>query len=325
MNKPKRKITNFNFESEGAHVALVDKAANQQEVLVMKSTKATEEEIQKAVSVNLKLPLMEFLTRYMHMNIDEAETIAGMLGCSYEDLYEVNDMNGFKEMVESNLNKVVAVSKSETAQKFVGAFEEFIRKHFTKASSSVEDGEEVNKSTEDKTDKPKEESKAMPDKVEVTQENLEEQINKAAESIVAKRLEEIEKAANEKVEAVSKELEIFKAREEAREKQEYLAKAESFAKYLGEEADKEAIAKALMTIEKSEETKPMLDVLKALKDFAEKEDEGLFEEIGKSATKDQPTDFEAKVEAVQKSLMDEKGLSESAAYVQAYDKVRAEK
>ena len=37
MDKPTRKITNFNFESEGAHVALVSRAANKKTVLVMKA------------------------------------------------------------------------------------------------------------------------------------------------------------------------------------------------------------------------------------------------------------------------------------------------
>lgn len=63
-----RRITKFNFESEGAHVALVDAAANLQEVLVMKSADpvkddadnkeetlevqkeaATEEEVEKSI------------------------------------------------------------------------------------------------------------------------------------------------------------------------------------------------------------------------------------------------------------------------------------
>jgi vacuolar-type H+-ATPase subunit I/STV1 len=44
MNKAKRKITEFNFEEDGAHVALVDKAANEQTVLVMKALKKDEPE-----------------------------------------------------------------------------------------------------------------------------------------------------------------------------------------------------------------------------------------------------------------------------------------
>lgn len=234
--KAKRKITNFNFESEGAHLAMVDKAANLQEVLVMKAVEPLEKNSQ---------------------------------------------------------------------------------------SSAASQDEDVVKA-EDETETQKEVSKTMTDKTEVTQESLEEQINKAAESIVAKRLEEIEKAANEKVEKVEKQLEVFKAREESREKQEYLAKAEGFAKYLGEEADKESIAKALKAVEGTEEAKPVMDILKALKDMAEKDEEGIFKEIGQSATQDQPEGQEAKIEALQKSLMKEEGISEHAAYVKAADQVREE-
>ncbi len=324
MTKATRKITNFNFESDGAHVALVDKAANQQEVLVMKSAAASEKEITKAVEVNVKLSLLEYLTRYLYLSIDEAEEVAGLLGYSFDDLYTPDsNINSFEEMVQANLDKV-KVNKSEAAEKFVGAFEEFKQKYLTKASSSVEGGDSVSKSTEETNPKPEEESITMTTEKEVTQESLEEQINKAAEAIVAKRLEEIEKSANERVEQVSKELEVFKAREDARQKQEYLTKAEGYAKYLGEDADKEAIAKALMAVEQSEDAKPMLDILKALKSFADQDADGIFDEIGKSATQDQPTDTESKVEALQKSLEKEEGLTASAAYVKAFDQVRAE-
>lgn len=240
MTSPKRKITNFNFESEGAHVALVDKAANQQEVLVMKAL--DKEEPQK----------------------------------------------DSQPSVESQGEDVVKTEGKETISKT------------------------------------KEECTNMSDKVEVTQEQLEEQINKAAESIVAKRLEELEKSYEDKVNAATEEVQLLKAREEAREKQEYLAKAEGLAKYLGEDADKEAIAKALMAVEKNEEATPLMQVLKSVIDMVEKDEEKLFEEIGKSSTKDQPTDMETKVEELQKSLMKDEGLSEHAAYVKAFDTVREE-
>lgn len=228
MTEAKRKILDFNFESEGAHVALVDKAANLQEVLVMKS---------------------------------------------------LDSQKDSQPSVDSQGEDVVKTEGTET---------------------------EINKEVNTMT-------------TEVNQETLEEQINKAAEAIVAKRLEEIEKAADAKVEAVSKELEIFKAREEARSKQEYLAKAEGFAKYLGEDADKEAIAKSLAAVEKSEDAKAIMDVLKSLKDTLDKESG--FEEIGKSATEDQPTDDEAKIASVQKSLM-EGGMPEVDAYVKAFEQVK---
>ena len=190
-------------------------------------------------------------------------------------------------------------------------------------SSSVQDGENVVSKTEDDTiSKTKEDDSEMTE--QVTETNLEEQIEKAAEAIVAKRLEALEKSYEEKLQEQSKEVELLKARETAREKQEYLAKAEEFAKYLGEEADKEAIAKAIQSVEQSEDAKPVLDILKSLKGMVEQTDDKLFEEVGKSTTQDQPTDMETKVEALQKSLMKDEGLSEHAAYVRAFDEVRAE-
>lgn len=227
MTEAKRKILDFNFESEGAHVALVDKAANLQEVLVMKS---------------------------------------------------LDSQKDSQPSVDSQGEDVVKTEGTET---------------------------EINKEVNTMT-------------TEVNQETLEEQINKAAEAIVAKRLEEIEKAADAKVEAVSKELEVFKAREDAREKQEYLAKAEAFASYLGEDADKEAIAKSLAFIEKSEDAKAAAELLKSLKDALDKESS--FEEIGKSATEDQPTTEEAKVEELQKSFEAE-GMTSARAYTKAYEQV----
>src|SRR5690606_166876 len=309
MNKAKRRITNFNFESEGAHVALVDKAANLQEVLVMKSLKASEEEIQKAVSVNLKLSLMEFLTRYVGIWYEDAQMIAGMLGYSYEDLYDEDDMKTYEDMVKENMDKVT-IEKSESSQRFVDAFNEYL----TKTSSSVEDGDySSGKSTEDNITKTENEVNTM--STELTQESIQEMVAKAAQDAVAAHKEAVEKAANEKVEFLKKHLDIFKAAAEEKEKQEYLAKAESFAKYMGEGADKEVIAKALAAVEKSEETSAIKDVLKSLIDTLEKEDS--FVEKGVTTTQDQPTDDEAKVVALQKSFVEE-GMPEQDAYVKAF-------
>lgn len=328
MTSKKKRLSKFNFEDEGSAVALVSSEqggpANGVPTLLTKSTKnvnvekATEEEIQKAATVDLQMPLLEFLTRYIGMWIGDAEIIAGMLGMTFEDLYQEGGASGFQEMVQTNLDTVSQVNKSKEIERFEGAFEEY-KKLVSKASSSVEDGGNASKSTEESSSKTNEVEKTMSDKTEVTQESLEEQINKAAEAIVEKRLEEVQKAADEKVKAVSKELEVFKAREDAREKQEYLAKAESYAKYLGEGADKESIAKSLSFIEKSEDAQAAAELLKSLKDALDKESG--FEEIGKSATEDQPTDDEAKIATIQKSLVED-GMPTQDAYVKAFEQVK---
>lgn len=312
MSKAKRKITKFNFESEGAHLSLVTQAANLQQALVMKSLTASEEEIHKALEVNLKISMREFFGRYLDIDEDDMETILGMMGYSPEDLYDEYYLEDLGDIVRDNMGKA-------TVGNFVDTFKSFDAKYLTKDSVlSVESQGEGVVKTEGK----KEETNKGEGNMSQDQTDLQEQIEKAAEAIVAKRIDAVEKAANERVDKVSKELDVFKAREEAREGQEMLAKAEDFSRYLGEGADKEAIAKALAFIEKSEEAETVNQLLKDLKGALDKESG--FEEIGKSATEDQPTDDESKVSTIQKTLMEgDAGMNEQDAFVKAYEQVHS--
>jgi hypothetical protein len=52
MTEATRRITKFNFDDDGAHVALVDKPANLQEVLVMKSDEKVEPLIEEHDNLN---------------------------------------------------------------------------------------------------------------------------------------------------------------------------------------------------------------------------------------------------------------------------------
>ncbi len=321
MTKAARKITEFNFKSEGAHVALVDKAANLQEVLIMKSAQASEEEIEKVLSkdVTVKMSIMEFLTRYIGIWWEEAEMVAGLLGYSAEDLYspEEGPMD-FISMVQDRMDSV-QINKSESTEKFIEKFGEFQSKYLNKNASSSVKGEEIVK-TEDETNINKGD-KLMSEENKVTPEALEEQINKAAEKIVSERLEALEKSYKEKEETVAKELQVLKAAEEARTNQVYLTKAEAVAKYLGEETDKEALAKSLRKAEADEEMSALMKAFKELQDTVSKDD--ALEEVGKSVTKDQPTDEETKIEELQKSLMKEQKMTSAAAYVEAARQVRS--
>lgn len=326
MTKAKRKINEFNFDTEGAHVALVDKAANGQSVLVMKSLKASEEEIKKALSkdVTVKMTIMEFLTRHLDMWWDDAEIVAGLLGYTADDL-----VGGFEDSASSIVDYVqanidsVQINKSankeqvETFNKFLEKFASFEDKYLEKNLTSSVESEDEDVVTKAEDDKPTNEE------VEMTQDEIQEMINKAAGDLAKEQVQAVEKAYEAKVEATNKELQVLKAAHETRTAQEYLTKAAEYTQYLGEDADKEAIAKALRAVEGLEEAAPLLDVLKALKDVASKDD--LLEEVGKSATEDQPSDTESKIVALQKSFMEaDKTLSKPAAYVKAADQILAE-
>lgn len=327
MTKAKRIIKGFDFTGKDAHVALVDEAANGQTVLVMKSLTASEEEVTKALSkdVSVKMTIMEFLTRYLNLWWDDAEIVAGLMGYSAEDIdegTEASDINSWVDYLNNKLSNI-EINKSAEPQKFeqlIEKFDSFKSKYLVKDSTSSVDGSvKTTLEGEDVVTKA-EDGKPTNEEVQMTQEEIQEMISKAAGDLAKEQVAEIEKAYEAKAEATNKELQILKAAHETRTAQEYLTKASEYAQFLGEDADKEAIAKALRTVEGIEDAAPLLQVLKALKDVAAKDD--LLEEVGKSATKEQPSDIDSQVIAIAKSLKEvDPSLTQRQAEMKAYEQI----
>lgn len=96
MTTAKRKIHKFDFEKEGAHVALVDSAANLQTVLTMKAV---------TPEVNVTLSMREFLKKFFYVYDEDARILAGILGYSTE--HEWDDDESYDEYIESKVNSVV--------------------------------------------------------------------------------------------------------------------------------------------------------------------------------------------------------------------------
>ena len=103
QRKAKRKLSNIDFSSEGAHMALVSKdqsgpAHGHDYALVLKSVNFSDEFIQKMQQVKVVMELPEFLRRFMDVYGDNAEVLARMMGyvkpedeteeVEYEDYYE---------------------------------------------------------------------------------------------------------------------------------------------------------------------------------------------------------------------------------------------
>lgn len=83
--KAKRKLSNINFSSEGAHMALVSKDQNgpangHDYALVMKSVNFSEEFIQKMQQVKVTLELPDFLQRFFYLWEGDAKVLATMMG-----------------------------------------------------------------------------------------------------------------------------------------------------------------------------------------------------------------------------------------------------
>lgn len=81
----KRKLKDINFETEGAHVALVSKAqdgpANGHDyAVILKANNFSDEYIQKIQQVQVTLEFPEFLERFFGMWETDAEVLAALLG-----------------------------------------------------------------------------------------------------------------------------------------------------------------------------------------------------------------------------------------------------
>lgn len=96
MSNVKRKIHAFNFKGEGAHVSLVDKAANLQEVLTMK---AAEKE------VTFTTDMRTFLSKFFGMWSDDAAVLAGVLGYS-TGLENETSPKTYEEYIKEKIDSV---------------------------------------------------------------------------------------------------------------------------------------------------------------------------------------------------------------------------
>ena len=96
MSTAKRKIHKFDFSNDEAHVALVDKAANMQEVLVMK---AAEPEVRITTSMRT------FLEKFFNLWGDDSRILAGILGYSTE--YDWEDDESYEDYIQSKVDQVV--------------------------------------------------------------------------------------------------------------------------------------------------------------------------------------------------------------------------
>lgn len=104
----KRIVHEFNFKKKGAHVALVDKAANLQEVLTMK---AHDSEVQVTLSMK------NFLKRFFGMYEERAAMLAGIMGydaTAYEDRKDSNgDYMSTDDFIQSKIDSVQLLKGAE--------------------------------------------------------------------------------------------------------------------------------------------------------------------------------------------------------------------
>lgn len=215
MSKPAtRRLTNINFEQEGAHVALVGKhqggPANGITTLVTKATDKIDQSIvEKATEVTVTLPFPEFLRRFFCMYWEDAEVLSMALGFGSSE-----DDNEYVDTYQAYLDKRVAdinILKSVyTAQDVEKALSELTSEQMLSLLQTQEEVEKAMSSAlpvgESLNDKPIDNG--------VTMDHI---LKSAHEEIVAKAVTDavapVQKALDEQavvLKAAQDQLEVFK-------------------------------------------------------------------------------------------------------------------
>lgn len=229
----KRRLSNFNFDVDGSHVAFVGPAvgggANNYTVLVTKAVNDIPEEVvEKATQVAVTMDFEEFLVRWFNMYYTDAEVLAKLLGMEKEEQpSDMYDYQGeYRKMIEDKVAAIQIMKSVYASQDVKKAFNELSYKEslavieaqsmLEKAMSSVEEGKNVPVTKGQEMPTTKEETlmedviqKAL--HVELVEKAVQEAVEKAAAEKA--QVEEVLKAAQAELEGVKAQIEVFKAKE----------------------------------------------------------------------------------------------------------------
>lgn len=129
----KRRLKNFNFEQDGAHVALVGKhqggPANGYTTLITKSTEGIPMSfVEKADMVKVTMTIQEFLRRFFGLYYEDAEILARILG--YNTDSEDEDIESYEDYIQSKIDSVEIMKSLFKAEDMTKALSEVTEEQF---------------------------------------------------------------------------------------------------------------------------------------------------------------------------------------------------
>lgn len=288
MTTAKRKLKDFDFTGQGAHIALVHKdqggGANGYPTLLTKATSGYSKEfLEKATQVKVTLTFEEFLRTFFGMWHEEAKILATALGMEDES---ANDDKWYQDYIETKVEKFEILKSAYDAEnkvEFLSSLSEDdyysllvnqskVEKALKEVDQPVNDGakEPTKKAVVPKTTTTKKATKA------VTQED--NPMSGANPEVIAKaQYDEVQKALDEQKVELQKALDsiaLFKAKE-----QEAVAKSrkEALLGAVEVEDTAETLFKAVGELDQEAFDK-VVEVVKALN--AKTDDSELFVEKG---------------------------------------------
>lgn len=320
--KAKRKLSNINFENEGAHIALVSKeqspANGHDYALVLKSKNYTPEFLEKMQQVRVTMELPEFLSVFWNMYEADAEALAKFFGYKepeddskempedYEDAYETYMMSKLEsfEIIKSlyEADNMLDLMSSLEESEILSLLQDWER--LEKAFTVIEKSKSKQVAEKTTVDKPNEAKTSVtkPNIVKGKQMQTEVQVPIETESdLLLKSQYESQLVSLQK--SLDEQIQKNKEREESFEafKREHVLKAKlaQISSIIKDSKQAEVIAKAGYSLT-DDEFAGYVDVIKALASIAEQSD--LFVEKGLNLQGEEPTQKSKLAEKIKANL-----------------------
>lgn len=309
----KRRLSNFNFEKDGSHIALVGPsvggAANQFTTLITKSTDNIKvKDIEKASEVTVTMSMVDFLCKFFGLWYEDAIVLAAIFG--YQDIDEAYSFQESADAYEEYLQErvdAVQIMKSLVLDKELEDIKKAVGELHPKDYLMILKAQEIFENNFEDVSAKIAALKKSSDKegVTVSKETI-------SPSVELKKQEEdsmsefISKSAHEEAVTKAVEVAIQKAlapvQEELQKAKEQLAEVEKAKKVQVEKARKDAISEVEKDAEKAEALFKSTEVLNdeafdvIVKSLKAKEEQlsssDLFVRKGKNTDMDQKNDEE---------------------------------
>lgn len=254
--KPTRRLKNFDFSEDGAHIALVHKdqggAANGYKTLVMKSTgKYSPEFLQKATQVQVTLTFEEFLAKFFDMWYTDAKVLATMLGMQ-DDEEDEDDSDWYKNRIAEQVDKFEILKSANDAESKTTFLAELDEDAYLSLLQNQEKFEKAlepkaksgGKKPVKKAEKP---SQSIVNKAQVAVHNEEDPMpNSAQPELIAKaQYDEVQKALDTQKVELQKAAEVIEKYKQAEKAQIAKARQANILAAIETESEAEKLFKAV--------------------------------------------------------------------------------
>lgn len=284
--KPKRKLKNIDFSDDTSHIALVSKhqggpANGADYSLVLKNlNNSSPEFIQKMQSVQVTMPLPEFLQKFFDLWYEDAEILARLMGYVPE---EKEDWD-YDDYIEERLSAFTILKSLHEAKNLPDALSKLTEQDYLDVLTDQAEIEKVLKAFDNKksdTSTDVENTKVEVSTSKVTKKNKGKQMTQETEMVEKSALTAIEKAMEDQKIALEKALAQVKQYEDEKKEAIVKSKTEAVKAVVKDEKQAAVVVKAALALEDQADFDALVEVFKSMNDLLEKS--GLFQEQGVSA------------------------------------------